>query len=186
MANFDTLKALIAGKIHDNTEQEITAADAAGVDIKEILAALFYGGNAEDVRDEDAQAVRDFADGGDAANVTDLPWEFPEELIYVADLVHCSTDYLLGRTDELQPAPATPAAEPLQFRSGTPTEKTLAWCAFTIEGKEITTAAVWWPHLGKWCFEHGASIDAECVGWYPLPDWRGVLRDEIPLRSGPQ
>lgn len=27
MANFDTLKALIAGKIHDNTEQEITAAD---------------------------------------------------------------------------------------------------------------------------------------------------------------
>lgn len=85
--------------------------------------------------------------------------------------------------DRKKPKKPVPAAAPqqadagtLQFRSGTPEEKTLAWCAFVIDGHEMTSAAVWWPHMGKWCFEHGASIDAECVGWYPLPDWKGVLQ----------
>lgn len=87
---------------------------------------------------------------------------------------------LAQRNEQERPAPAAAPqqdnAATLQFRSGTPEEKTLAWCAFVIDGHEMTSAAVWWPHMGKWCFEHGASIDAECVGWYPLPDWKGVLQ----------
>ncbi|MCR4935252.1 MAG: ParB N-terminal domain-containing protein [Oscillospiraceae bacterium] len=75
--------------------------------------------------------------------------------------------YLLGLTDTM--TPPDHAGTP-QFRSGTPTEKTLAWCVFVIDGTEFKTAAVWWPHLGKWCFEHGTGIDGECVGWVPLPD----------------
>ena len=125
----------------------------------------------------------------------------------VAKLLQCSTDYLYGLTDELRPqAGAYEWAEPreyeppiveaeqvisevvsesdtyrpgdMQFRPGKPKERTLAWCAFTIDGTEMTSIAVYWPHLDAWCFEHGARIDAECVGWYPVPDWRGVLRDE--------
>ena len=95
-----------------------------------------------------------------------------ETLARTADALGCSIDYLLGRTDELQPA-----SGPQQFRSGEPAEKTLAWCVFEISGQPVTTSAVWWPHLKKWCFEHGAGIDAECVGWIPLPDYKGVLRD---------
>lgn len=73
-----------------------------------------------------------------------------------------------------------PATGNMQFRPGQqpPAEKTLAWCAFVVSGVEMTTSAVWWPHLNKWCFEHSAAIDAECVGWYPLPDWRGVTHGE--------
>ena len=98
-------------------------------------------------------------------------------LIRTADFLGVTTDFLLGRSDNMRP-PA--AAAPEGFRSGEtpPTEKTLAWCAFNAAGQELTMAAVWWPHLSKWCFEHGAAIDAECVGWIPLPDWKGVLRDK--------
>lgn len=102
-------------------------------------------------------------------------------LIRTADFLGVTTDFLLGRSDDMRPKPAADqAAAPEGFRSGKtpPAEKTLAWCAFVVDGQELTTAAVWWPHLGKWCFEHGAGIDAECVGWIPLPDWKGVLRDE--------
>lgn len=163
-------------KCEDGWKRAITAADAAGVDIKEILAALFYGGNAEDVRDEDAQAVRDFADGGDAANVTDLPWEFPEELIYVADLLHCSTDYLLGRSPEPTPAPAASAAEPLQFRSGHPDHDTVCWCIFAYGEAGTSAQPARWM-AGNWYFYNiSATIDAECLGWIELPDYEGVLR----------
>ena len=101
-------------------------------------------------------------------------------LIRTADFLGVTTDFLLGRSDDMREKPAaTPEPAP-QFRPGKepPTEKTLAWCAFIVDGHELTTSAVWWPHLGKWCFEHGAGIDAECVGWIPLPDWKGVLRDK--------
>ena len=102
-------------------------------------------------------------------------------LVKTADALGVSVDYLLGRREDMQPTPAADrAAAPEGFRSAKtpPAEKTLAWCAFMVDGHVLTTAAVWWPHLGKWCFEHGAAIDAECVGWIPLPDWKGVLRDE--------
>ena len=124
----------------------------------------------------------------------------------VAKALNCSADYVCGLTDELRPGGAFGWAGPreydppiveaemtmsevvsdsdtyrpgdMQFRPGKPKERTLAWCAFVIDGTEMTSIAVFWPHLDAWCFEHGARIDAECVGWYPVPDWRGVLRNE--------
>lgn len=124
----------------------------------------------------------------------------------VAKALNCSADYVCGLTDELRPGGSFAWTEPreydlpiveaeqvisevvsesdtyrpgdMQFRPGKPKERTLAWCAFVIDGTEMTSIAVYWPHLDAWCFEHGARIDAECVGWYPVPDWRGVLRDE--------
>lgn len=75
--------------------------------------------------------------------------------------------------------PYTGTSGDLQFRPGDepPEEPTLAWCAFSAGGVELTSAAVWWPDPGEWRFESSASrIESECVGWYPLPDWRGVLR----------
>lgn len=49
--------------------------------------------------------------------------EDPEDFITVADTLHCSADYLLGRTDELTPPAAEPQqseVEPLQSCSGAP------------------------------------------------------------------
>ena len=67
----------------------------------------------------------------------------------------------------------------MQFRPGDepPEVPTLAWCAFTAGGVELTSAAIWWPDPGEWRFEGvNSRIESECFGWYPLPDWRGVLR----------
>lgn len=166
------------------------AAKAAGVSAR-ALAALLEGDVPEDVEDDIVAEVEQRMDGSFRLAPGVKPWQTttynnpmdacdePQILIDLADLLKCSTDYLLGRTDDLTPpaAPQQEEAQALQFRSGTPEEKTLAWCAFVIDGHEMTSAAVWWPHLGKWCFEHGAGIDAECVGWFPLPDWKGVLRE---------
>lgn len=44
---------------------------------------------------------------------------------------------------------------------------------YSVKDKDpvyVSFPLVWWPHLGKWCFEHGTGIDGECVGWVPLPD----------------
>lgn len=49
--------------------------------------------------------------------------EDPEDYIDIANVLHCSTDYLLGRTEELTPSAAPPQqtdATPLRSRSGTP------------------------------------------------------------------
>ena len=112
---------------------------------------------------------------------TGLPYNyvFPaslQALIAYADKTGCSTDWLLGRTDD--PAPAAPAqrtdAAALQFRSGEkPPETELhAWCVFDCGGAILEEDAVYVPHLQKWTFRStGAGIDAICKAWYPLPEW---------------
>lgn len=150
------------------------AAEAASVGAAQIAAAVLE----EAPEDVDPDTIESVAQHMDGTSQEIDGWEYPfdwyeiNELANLADLLHVSTDYLLGRAETPQPSLGVP-----QFRSGHPEEKTLAWCAFLIDGHNFTTSAVWWPHLGKWCFEHGASIEAECVGWFPLPDYKGVLRE---------
>lgn len=108
---------------------------------------------------------------------TPVPWttsmqaDDVEKLIKTADAFGVSCDYLLGRTDEKQPAPAEDTDIPLRFRSGNepPEERCLCWCVFDCGGVRITSSAVWWPDRERWSFKNGALIDADCVGWYPLP-----------------
>ncbi len=162
------------------------ARQAAGKTVKEMCEAsgFMYTENREK---SIAKLLAEFSEGKAKINeYQELPVGLARSyeligLVKTADALGVSVDYLLGRTEDMQPLPvADQAVAPEGFRSGKtpPAEKTLAWCAFIVDGHELTTAAVWWPHLGKWCFEHGAGIDAECVGWIPLPDWRGVLRDK--------
>lgn len=104
-----------------------------------------------------------------------LKWAEAWELLAMSALAEAP------REPETRAADSRPYKETggdLQFRPGDepPEEPTLAWCAFTTGGVELTSAAVWWPDPGEWRFEGGSTIQSECVGWYPLPDWRGVLR----------
>lgn len=118
------------------------------------------------------QRIADIISGAKVRADDYLPYHYSRvcefrALLATAQAFGVDVRYLLGLTDAM--TPPDHAGTP-QFRSGTPTEKTLAWCVFVIDGTEFKTAAVWWPHLGKWCFEHGTGIDGECVGWVPLPD----------------
>jgi len=195
-------KAQLRMEICESARRLLKAAEAAGVGDNEKIPTHYWDS-------KPISWVRTAADpDGDIGNFYANPlapdrFDVPE----TAKLLHCSTDYLYGLTDELQPSGGSfEWAEPreyeppiveaeqvisevvsetdtakggdMQFRGGKPKERTLAWCAFVIDGTEMTSVAVYWPHLDAWCFEHGARIDAECVGWYPVPDWRGVLRNE--------
>lgn len=82
----------------------------------------------------------------------------------VADLLGVSLDYLLGRSDELSPAPA-PSAAP-EWRTGEPPKAGEYYACFDI-GKNACRLATWsgWD----WRFVGGATIEAPCLGWWPLP-----------------
>lgn len=107
-----------------------------------------------------------------------------DKLVRVADLFGCSLDYLFCRTDNPHMAqvenvsdpdtsPKAPAEGwvPLQWLPGQerPHKKLDAVAKFAIveKAKPITQVARW--DGCRWCFKNGASIDAECVGWFPLP-----------------
>lgn len=122
---------------------------------------------------------------GPKAKITEhtaVPWtnsmqaDDVQKLVKTADLFDVSCDYLLGRTDEKQPAPAKDTDIPLRFRSGNepPEERCLCWCVFDCQGTRITSSAEWWPDRERWSFKNGALIDADCVGWYPLPDEEAI------------
>lgn len=95
-------------------------------------------------------------------------------LIKAADALGCSIDYLLCRTDE-PGGPTVPAVvgEPLQYLPGQShpaRDGQLAAAKFKAAGlTRPMKSIVCWKNQG-WCFLNGAAIDAECIGWLPLPD----------------
>lgn len=83
---------------------------------------------------------------------------------------------LARRNDQERPAPVAPS---LQFRSdgkpefrvSDPPGGVLCWCCFEVPGGFKTfNAARFDPEIEKWRFKHGETIDATCLGWYPLPE----------------
>lgn len=70
------------------------------------LAALWADCEEDEVEEDEIDRIIGYASG---ENPTDCaPWvDSPECLALIADQLHCSTDYLLGRADE--PAPWAPA-----------------------------------------------------------------------------
>ena len=115
-------------------ERIAVAARAAGISSR-ALAALLEGDTQEDVEDETVAEVDQRMKGTFRLPRGVKPWQTktynnpmdacdePQILIDLADLLKCSTDYLLGRTEELTPSAAPPQqteAAPLRSRSGTP------------------------------------------------------------------
>lgn len=157
------------------------AAAAAGITPGEV-AAVIDECDPEEIEDDDIAELERRWNGcpkeSDLGYDTD-PFNFcmsPEFVIALADLLHCSADYLLGRSPELTPAPAAPAAEPLQFRSGHPDHDAVCWCIFEYGNGESGCSGAIWKNESWNFYTIGATIDAECIGWIELPDYEGVLR----------
>ena len=108
----------------------------------------------------------------------------------------CSTDFLLGLTDELTPTPAAPQ-EPVDaipaeivetlleerlasgqeirpvWLPGTPEKSGPVAARFVLPGSDHVMADLFWydAEINKYRFtKEGASIDAECTGWWPVPE----------------
>lgn len=110
-----------------------------------------------------------------------FPLSTATRLVQIADLLGCSLDYLFCRTDNPKgfAATAEPPAEgwiPLKWIPGQEIpekDKQLAAVLFRIEGLDhfIRDIVRWDAVSRQWKFPAiDASIDAECVGWFPLPE----------------
>ena len=89
-------------------------------------------------------------------------------IVALADLFDCSIDYLLCRTDE----PTMSTAETAQtWRTGVPETSGLYAAKFDCSGHVMKKLVYYDNCLKKFYFDksHGRSIEAACVGWYPVP-----------------
>ena len=90
-----------------------------------------------------------------------------DSLRLTAAALHCTTDYLLGISEK-----PTPAAEAVPtWRTGVPETSGLYAAKFECDGFVMKKLAYYDKCLKKFYFNetHGRSIEAACVGWYPVP-----------------
>ena len=85
----------------------------------------------------------------------------------VADLLGVSLDYLLGRTEAMQPVSDLDTAP--AWRTGEPTEAGNYYCRFSCDGCEVYQIAAWNAVLHQWEMLRGVPVEAEALGWWPLP-----------------
>ena len=96
-------------------------------------------------------------------------WSSLEKLVKAADAMKCSVDYLLCRTDD--PRGGGQTAAPV-WRSGedAPEPGQEAVAKFRVEGMERPMRQIAEWDGQRWRFpRQGATIDAQCIAWFPLP-----------------
>lgn len=121
-------------------------------------------------------------DATDVKPSTSLPYGYfsfdaYRPLIKTADLFGCSVDFLLGRTEDLTPAPQPTKAEPLELSDGAVT-----WqpgsplfsgdvTAILQNGGVIQTRSCWYDAIAQAFYfrRGGQQIDGvTCLGWLPV------------------
>lgn len=165
-------------KTQANAQRVLRAAEAAGLPDD---AQIRWGYENLSVR-----AIREYAAG-----------KFPEDHAWyhaelsadglsnpagAAEILGCSTDYLLGVTDELAPAPVKeiePEGGPLEaalpvlaWIPGSPDSSRRVVARFVMEGDfTLTELCFYDSQAGKYRFsESGPAIEAACLGWWPVPE----------------
>lgn len=149
----------------------VRAADAAGLSDKAKANDGYMSGGGHEIR-----LLRRYARGEFKPDETPYFYDFKLEkcstLVKCAQTLHCTTDYLLGLTDELTPTAKLEAGD-LAFADGRemPPRSGEYYCRFDCAGTQLYSVAYWDGMLERWMFgENGAKIEAECLGWYPLPE----------------
>lgn len=168
-----------------NARRVLRAVEAAGLPDEEVVPWGYSGRfTVNDIR---AFAVGEFP--------ADKYWYHSELSVeslsapaQTAEMLGCSTDYLLGLTEELVPPavtvrgpagelPDTPAAalpEPV-WLPGHPDKTRNVAARFVAEGLNPWVTICWYDAgTGLYHFsEDGSKIDEECSGWWPVPEEDG-------------
>ena len=121
-----------------------------------------------------AYVAGDFGDKYMYGNNYDIQYAHGETVVKLARQLHCTTDFLLGLTDDPAPRGASdsdmqPADAAPQWRTGTPERSGLYWCKLAIDGNVLCMQAEYGNMTGKWYHHNGASLGADVVAWVPLP-----------------
>ena len=126
------------------------------------------------------KALLDF-ENADITPSTALPygsdykvWDF-DRICKFADALGCSLDYLFLRSDDPERGKVKDTAPAVEWQTGEPTNDGFYACRFDL-GKDAFGKSRTFPQVakrqgGKWWFTTlNATIDAECLGWYKLPE----------------
>ena len=161
----------VIGEITELWRRFGVAREAAGKSVVECYnaAGVVYG-----VPDADEVTRLENGEAKYAAN-TKLPYGYScylsdiHRFTRVADLLGVSLDYLCGLTDDPAPRDEQRAGVDLaapEWQAGNPPKEGEYYACFDI-GKNACRLATWsgWD----WRFAGGATIEAPCLGWWPLP-----------------
>lgn len=146
-----------------NALRYVKAAEAAGLDDAAELKFSTYGPKTTlaDVREAaSGESLKDkayYSPGYDPAK---------EIVVEFAKQFGCTTDYLLGLTDELRPA----AKAKDSWQTAAPAAPCTAAAKFMMPGMDSPMMTIVRWNGSRWTFPKGGDIEAECVGWYPLPE----------------
>lgn len=176
--NFKELQATCA--------RMVRAADAAGLDDKVRAHDGYYGDGGHEIGLLRRYARGEFNDG---ENPYFLNFDLTKcsTLAECARTLHCSTDYLLGLTDELSPAAAQPTEVKmpeewvhLSFVDAheKPPRSGEYYCGMDCEGVEMYDVLEWNEASGKWTFSRGIEVGADVFCWFPLPKRRGNAEED--------
>ena len=150
------------------------ARNAADVSVEDAYKAMdvYY------TRSDEQETIQKECLEGKFTPETKLPYGYGVGLheikryVQIADKFGVSLDYLFCRTDEPKMASSAAAAvsesdtKPT-WRLGNPLKKGAYYAKFDVAGKPCRIAE--WSGW-DWRFQGGMTIQAECVGWYPLPE----------------
>lgn len=147
-----------------NAKRLLRAIEAAGLDDGERIKWRTYGNSYT------VEQIRRFAEGVfevDILRSVALDLEDLENALDLAEQLDCSTDFLFGLTDELNPMG-------MEVKWLDPQKKPVAYkevvAKFTMQGLDKPKKMLCMWDGEDWCFSHGAVIEAECLGWWPIPE----------------
>ena len=157
-------------KTVESAKRLLKAADAAGLDDDCVLFTK-YSHQKFDVNKLRKDASDDYPEnacfyGNEYDNL------HSDQLIELSGLLHCSADYLLGLTDELQPAVAAAPGTP-EWQTGEPTARGWYCIKLNTGAGKVFPKAAFYDNFGKtWMFgASGGTIDDEYVlGWCQIPE----------------
>lgn len=151
-----------------------SARESAGLSIKQIQKKMqvnWYG----DLSDEDKIKAWEHGTGKISIG-TKLPfgwgvtYDDPERIVQLADILGCSTDYLLGR-DYNPDAPQQSMTALLKWNMGTPPESGDYAAVFDLNGDPYRQIAYYNSVTNTWHFPtSNASIQAPVICWFKLPE----------------
>lgn len=160
---------------HDEESAEIwtrirAAAEETGRNLEGVLDQLWESAG-------DVDQILRFC-SGEEKDVQHYAIEFLDDcLIDLADLLGCSTDYLLGRTDAVRPAGIDgqpPVGEPLDWLKGAPC--VVGWYAAKVRmfNNTLPVPRVFWWDGETWIRDREKNLPIDkaytVAGWLPLPE----------------
>lgn len=150
-------------KTQINAQRIVKAIDAAGLMDDDLITWRYSSLTVGTIR---KWADGEFEEGGYWSEAALEPKHLYEALNAAVKL-KCSADYLLGLTDELHGG----GGLPVKWMDGQPSKEGQYVAKFRIKGEDAPPMIklAFWKNFG-WCFNNGATIDAECIGWWPIPE----------------